>query len=128
MSGSRKFPIVAGISGTCKLTTSATALYREMGIADPQAPTTAPASLGGGELVSPQDKAAAVQSGAKLLALVTLVDIVVFFAVLMIGFAYVWRRGDLDWVRAVSRERGLQREAMASGDRPQRSQQSVLSA
>ena len=32
-------------------------------------------------------------------------DIGVFFAVLMVGFAYVWRRGDLDWVRAVSRER-----------------------
>ena len=31
-------------------------------------------------------------------------DILVFFSVLMVGFAYVWRRGDLDWVRAVSRE------------------------
>ena len=28
-------------------------------------------------------------------------DIVVFFAVLLVGFAYVWKRGDLDWVRAV---------------------------
>jgi NADH-quinone oxidoreductase subunit A len=27
-------------------------------------------------------------------------DIVVFFGVLMVGFAYVWRRGDIDWVRA----------------------------
>jgi NADH-quinone oxidoreductase subunit A len=27
-------------------------------------------------------------------------DIIVFFGVLMVGFAYVWRRGDLDWVRA----------------------------
>jgi NADH-quinone oxidoreductase subunit A len=34
-----------------------------------------------------------------------MVDIAVFFAVLMVGFAYVWRRGDLDWVRAVSAER-----------------------
>ncbi len=24
---------------------------------------------------------------------------------LLVGFAYVWRRGDLDWVRALSRER-----------------------
>ena len=28
-------------------------------------------------------------------------DILVFFAVLMVGFAYVWSRGDLDWVRAL---------------------------
>ena len=24
----------------------------------------------------------------------------VFFAVLLVGFAYVWNRGDLNWVRA----------------------------
>ena len=24
---------------------------------------------------------------------------------LLVGFAYVWKRGDLDWVRAVSQER-----------------------
>jgi NADH-quinone oxidoreductase subunit A len=28
-----------------------------------------------------------------------------FFAVLLVGFAYVWSRGDLDWVRAVSADR-----------------------
>ncbi|QDT64496.1 NADH-quinone oxidoreductase subunit A [Calycomorphotria hydatis] len=28
-------------------------------------------------------------------------DIFVFFAVLLVGFAYVWKRGDLDWVRAM---------------------------
>ncbi|MBM3996104.1 MAG: NADH-quinone oxidoreductase subunit A [Planctomycetes bacterium] len=27
-------------------------------------------------------------------------DLMVFFGVLMVGFAYVWRRGDIDWVRA----------------------------
>ncbi len=27
-------------------------------------------------------------------------DIAIFFGVLMVGFAYVWRRGDIDWVRA----------------------------
>jgi len=34
----------------------------------------------------------------------SLVDILVFFGVLLVGFAYVWKRGDLDWVRAVSRK------------------------
>jgi NADH-quinone oxidoreductase subunit A len=28
-----------------------------------------------------------------------------FYAILLVGFAYVWYRGDLDWVRAVSAER-----------------------
>ena len=31
-------------------------------------------------------------------------DILVFFGVLLVGFAYVWKRGDLDWVRAVAAE------------------------
>ena len=30
------------------------------------------------------------------------VDILVFFGVLMVGFAYVWKRGDLEWIRAAS--------------------------
>jgi NADH-quinone oxidoreductase subunit A len=29
-------------------------------------------------------------------------DILVFFGVLLVGFAYLWRRGDLQWVRSVS--------------------------
>jgi NADH-quinone oxidoreductase subunit A len=38
---------------------------------------------------------------ADRLALAAMIDIGIFFAVLMVGFAYVWHRGDLDWVRAV---------------------------
>lgn len=30
------------------------------------------------------------------------VDILVFFGVLLVGFAYVWKRGDLEWIRAAS--------------------------
>ncbi|SFI44457.1 NADH-quinone oxidoreductase subunit A [Planctomicrobium piriforme] len=30
-----------------------------------------------------------------------MVDILTFFGVLLVGFAYVWHRGDLDWVRAM---------------------------
>lgn len=44
---------------------------------------------------------AAVQQAAGQLATTSLWDIGVFFAVLMVGFAYVWKRGDLDWVRTV---------------------------
>ena len=40
-------------------------------------------------------------SSAKSTALASMLDLGVFFAVLLVGFAFVWRRGDLDWVRAV---------------------------
>ncbi len=40
--------------------------------------------------------------GAYQIALMAFVDILVFFGVLLVGFAYVWKRGDLDWVRAVA--------------------------
>jgi len=34
-----------------------------------------------------------------------LADVLVFFGVLLVGFAYVWKRGDIDWVRTVISER-----------------------
>ena len=66
-------------------------IYREMGIRNPRA-------------VSNTNQE--IAAGAKRLAHLTLVDIAVFFGILMVGFAYVWKRGDLDWVRAVSSARG----------------------
>ncbi|MBI5758913.1 MAG: NADH-quinone oxidoreductase subunit A [Planctomycetales bacterium] len=39
---------------------------------------------------------------AQRLAWTGLADIAVFFGVLLVGFAYVWKRGDLDWVRAMT--------------------------
>jgi NADH-quinone oxidoreductase subunit A len=35
-----------------------------------------------------------------------MVDIAAFFGVLLVGFAYVWKRGDLNWVRAVGDRSG----------------------
>lgn len=32
-------------------------------------------------------------------------DILVFFGVLLVGFAYLWARGDLEWVRSTAAER-----------------------
>ena len=34
-------------------------------------------------------------------------DIVIFFGVLLVGFAYLWRRGDLDWVRSTAAEQPI---------------------
>jgi len=42
---------------------------------------------------------------AKTWAWVSFVDILIFFAVLMMGFAYLWRRGDIDWVRSIAAEK-----------------------
>lgn len=50
--------------------------------------------LAAGDVISPES--------AYTLALTGLIDILVFFGVLLVGFAYVWKRGDLDWVRAVA--------------------------
>lgn len=33
-------------------------------------------------------------------------DLIFFFGVVLVGFAYIWKRGDLDWVRTVSHDRG----------------------
>jgi len=66
-------------------------LYRELGVPAAQA-----------ALVEPGE---AVRSAAWRLAAFSLIDILVFFAVLMVGFFYVWKRGDLDWVRTISRAR-----------------------
>lgn len=55
---------------------------------------------------------------ARSLGLVGFADILVFFGVLLVGFAYVWKRGDLDWIRALvnkSRQAADQTSVTASG-------------
>jgi NADH-quinone oxidoreductase subunit A len=42
---------------------------------------------------------------AKKLAWLAFADIMVFFGVLLVGFAYLWRRGDLEWVRSTAAQR-----------------------
>lgn len=41
---------------------------------------------------------------ALRLGWIGLADILVFFGVLLVGFAYVWKRGDLDWIRALTKK------------------------
>jgi NADH-quinone oxidoreductase subunit A len=36
------------------------------------------------------------------LAWIAFADLLVFFGVLLVGFVYLWRRGDLDWVRSTT--------------------------
>jgi NADH-quinone oxidoreductase subunit A len=68
-----------------------------------------------------------LRDAARLMAKYSLVDIAVFFGVLMVGFFYVWKRGDLDWVRAVSRARP-QPAARPPTPRALEPSQSILSA
>jgi NADH-quinone oxidoreductase subunit A len=57
-----------------------------------------------------RDLAAATDPGRESswawgLSSLAFVEIVVFFGVLLVGFAYLWRRGDLHWVRALEERR-----------------------
>src|SRR5262245_54342356 len=47
----------------------------------------------------------ALQASAHTMAWIAFFDILVFFGVLLVGFAYLWRRGDLVWVRSTAAER-----------------------
>jgi NADH-quinone oxidoreductase subunit A len=75
-------------------------------LADARLSEAARTELSGKLLTLPEAPAAAVISAesARTLAWFGLFDILVFFGVLLVGFIYVWKRGDLDWVRAVTRE------------------------
>ena len=56
-------------------------------------------------LALPGTPAAAVPPDAQAmqtLARVAFVDLMVFFGILLVGFAYLWRRGDLEWVRSIA--------------------------
>jgi NADH-quinone oxidoreductase subunit A len=88
-------PEVVTSEGPVALTRDARLLQREMGIANP---TIA-------EGTTRRAAEQSVRDGAWRLAFMSMLDILVFFGVLMMGFFYVWKRGDLDWVRAVSEER-----------------------
>lgn len=103
-----RFQVVAKTEQGMQLTDSARYLYREMGVQSPRLVASVPASLSS-RVTQRADEATFVEdiahSGGRQLALLSIVDILLFFVVLLVGFAYVWWRGDLDWVRAVGRER-----------------------
>jgi NADH-quinone oxidoreductase subunit A len=56
------------------------------------------------ERVPPVEYVESNSKAARSLAWIALFDILVFFGVLLVGFAYLWKRGDLAWVRSVSSE------------------------
>jgi NADH-quinone oxidoreductase subunit A len=94
----------AEADGAARLTPAAEALVAELGMVQPTVESVLGADEAGAAL-TPEAADDAVRETGRKLAVASLADIGVFFAVLMVGFAYVWRRGDLDWVRAVSHQR-----------------------
>jgi NADH-quinone oxidoreductase subunit A len=98
-----------------QLSPFAVAQLRELGISN----STAAAAADAG--------AASVRETADRLALTSIADIGVFFGVLLVGFAYVWKRGDLDWVRAVTRQQ-VEPSHRAPPPRALEPSQSILSA
>jgi NADH-quinone oxidoreductase subunit A len=118
MADERFAVVTTGANNSVVLTKDAVDLYRELGVTNPTVPQAMPPSLapvvaaGSGATEAEQ----IIHQGARQLALVTLVDIAAFFAVLLIGFAYVWRRGDLDWVRAVGQARAAIEPRIGSDD------------
>ena len=110
-----------------ELTPEATALFIELGVERPSVPPLPPAIEAevGASLTAEQRAEVAIENLASHTALFTMADIGVFFTVLLVGFAYVWKRGDLDWVRALSRERAL--EARAGPPSPVTEEEPALS-
>ena len=51
------------------------------------------------------DQTAVTSATALQLGWTAFVDVAAFFAVLLVGFAYVWKRGDLDWVRSTAEQK-----------------------
>ena len=99
-------PLVARTDGNQnQLTENGQGLYAELGVREPTLENVVSEARVKGSPAAAQQQ---LSDDARTLALLTIVDIVVFFVVLIVGFAYVWRRGDLDWVRAVSQERAQQ--------------------
>ena len=88
------------------LTPAAAGLMRELGVENPAVPVFPDAAVGAAEAVS---------YAGTLLSRTAAVDMAAFFAVLLTGFAYVWYRGDLDWVRAVSSQVAAGQAAAAGG-------------
>ncbi|MFM2096404.1 MAG: NAD(P)H-quinone oxidoreductase subunit 3 [Planctomycetota bacterium] len=97
--------VATDATGRTGLTPDAENLYRELGVRQPTMPREIPASLADrvpARLAEKDRAAAIVKDGMRQLASFSMIDILVFFGVLLVGFAYVWRRGDLNWVRAVT--------------------------
>ncbi|MCA9185071.1 MAG: NADH-quinone oxidoreductase subunit A [Pirellulaceae bacterium] len=97
--------VVAADADGSQLTPQAQGLLRELGMRDMN-PVIA-------ESTSQAERS--VRGGARMLLKLAAVEMSVFFVILLIAFAYIWRAGALDWVRAlVQQSREIQRRERMS--------------
>ncbi len=117
-------PAVASVEADGVTLTPAVAdLYRELGLTTPAVPQLDPPkqirvtaeAAGAAASVRQVEAEWSVAESGRMLARTAVIDMGVFYAILLVGFAYVWYRGDLDWVRAVANQRAA--EPSASGGR-----------
>jgi NADH-quinone oxidoreductase subunit A len=91
-------------ASTARLSPFAEAKFRELGVQNVQVPQLSEEraeQLGVAGDNEARNRAAVRDLGGRM-ARLSFADISVFFSVLMVGFFYVWKRGDLDWVRAMN--------------------------
>ena len=60
----------------------------------------------------------AVRVGSRQLLLLAVIEVLFFFLVLLIAFAYEWKEGALDWVRALVDERSTGKGPVAGAIEP----------
>lgn len=68
---------------------------------------------GAGSALHSATTASRLASSCSRLAAMALADIAVFFGVLLVGFAYLWKEGDLNWVRATGQGAAQPPQALA---------------
>ena len=107
-------PTVVSVSADGQsLTPEVAGLFKELGLKKPVVPSFKPSprqladidSNRGEKPARQAESEWAVQKSGRMLARTAFVDMSAFYVILLVGFAYVWYRGDLDWVRAVANQR-----------------------
>lgn len=106
--------LVETVDGQVALTRNAELTLNEMGVRSPEVSGTL------------AEATASLESTLDLMVKLATLEVLVFFTILLIGFAYVWRMGALDWVRTTI----AQRPTLVGRPTPTsaRPQESVLSA
>ena len=95
-------PIFAQLADArLQLTPAAKEKFEELGV--PAASVEAMEQDAAGKKSSETNAEERLSGSLESLSLMAMLDIGVFFVVLLVGFAYLWKQGDLNWVRAVAR-------------------------
>ena len=109
-----RIQLVQRQDGQLTLTPQAVGLYRELGVRNPTLPAGEPDKI-----------EATLRDGGRLLLWLATTEVLVFFLILLVAFAYEWKIGALDWVRALTEEH-RQADRPPSGE--QAAMEPVLSA